>query len=68
MLFLKEFFFSQWQGKYIGMKKRRDYCKEAIDILQKAIGVANAEKANVEKSKMIRCSTFSFLLKLFVEI
>ncbi|CAA7029228.1 unnamed protein product [Microthlaspi erraticum] len=38
-----------WQGKYVAMKKRRDYCKEAIDILQKAIGVANAEKANLEK-------------------
>ncbi|CAN8316257.1 unnamed protein product [Cochlearia groenlandica] len=38
-----------WQGKYMGMKKRRDYCKEAIDILQKAISVANDEKANLEK-------------------
>uniref|UniRef100_A0A1J3K6H4 Uncharacterized protein n=1 Tax=Noccaea caerulescens TaxID=107243 RepID=A0A1J3K6H4_NOCCA len=38
-----------WQGKYVAMKKRRDYCKEAIDILQKAIGVANDEKANLEK-------------------
>lgn len=43
----------QWQGKYVAMKKRRDYCKEAIDILQKAIGVANDEKANLEKSKWI---------------
>ncbi|KAJ4891655.1 maternal effect embryo arrest 22 [Raphanus sativus] len=37
-----------WQGKYIGMKKRRDACKEAIEILQKAMGAANDEKANLQ--------------------
>lgn len=54
------FFFHvfQWQGKYLGMKKRRDYCKEAIDILQKAIGDGNAEKANLEKSKSIQLSSY----------
>ncbi|CAN6834689.1 unnamed protein product [Brassica oleracea] len=38
-----------WQGKYLGMKKRRDACKEAIEILQKAMGIANDEKANLQK-------------------
>ncbi|KAJ0262096.1 Maternal effect embryo arrest 22 [Hirschfeldia incana] len=37
-----------WQGKYIGMKKRRDACKEAIQILQKAMGAANDEKSNLQ--------------------
>ncbi|CAH8391500.1 unnamed protein product [Eruca vesicaria subsp. sativa] len=37
-----------WQGKYLGMKKRRDACKEAIEILQKALGAANDEKANLQ--------------------
>ncbi|KAJ4907078.1 maternal effect embryo arrest 22 [Raphanus sativus] len=32
-----------WQEKYLGMKKRRDACKEAIQILQKAMGAANDE-------------------------
>lgn len=41
----------QWQGKYQGMKKRRDACKEAIEILQKAMGIANDEKTNLHKSK-----------------
>ncbi|KAF3512124.1 hypothetical protein F2Q69_00001653 [Brassica cretica] len=40
-----------WQGKYLGMKKRRDACKEAIEILQKAMAAANDEKANLQKSK-----------------
>ncbi|CAF2095541.1 uncharacterized protein LOC125600618 [Brassica napus] len=38
-----------WQGKYLGMKKRRDACKEAIEILQKAMGAANDEKTNLQK-------------------
>ncbi|KAF2604564.1 hypothetical protein F2Q70_00028358 [Brassica cretica] len=38
-----------WQGKYLGMKKRRDACKEAIEILQKAMGIANDEQANLQK-------------------
>ncbi|CAF1818025.1 unnamed protein product [Brassica oleracea var. botrytis] len=38
-----------WQGKYLGMKKRRDACKEAIEILQKAMGAANDEKANLQR-------------------
>ncbi|CAH8335423.1 unnamed protein product, partial [Eruca vesicaria subsp. sativa] len=38
-----------WQRKYIGMKDRRDACKEAINILQKAMGAANDEKANLQK-------------------
>ncbi|KAL0721090.1 hypothetical protein Bca4012_035689 [Brassica carinata] len=38
-----------WQGKYLGMKKRRDACKEAIEILQKAMGAATDEKANLQK-------------------
>ncbi|KAG2296562.1 hypothetical protein Bca52824_043231 [Brassica carinata] len=38
-----------WQGKYLGMKKRRDACKEAIEILQKAMAAANDEKANLQK-------------------
>lgn len=33
------------------MKKRRDACKEAIEILQKAMGAANDEKANLQISK-----------------
>ncbi|KAF8100972.1 hypothetical protein N665_0212s0016 [Sinapis alba] len=37
-----------WQGKYLGMKKRRDACKEAIHILQKAMGAANHEKSNLQ--------------------
>ncbi|KAF8110171.1 hypothetical protein N665_0086s0012 [Sinapis alba] len=37
-----------WQGKYLGMKKRRDACKEAIQILQKAMAVANDEKSNLQ--------------------
>ncbi|KAL0740511.1 hypothetical protein Bca4012_082024 [Brassica carinata] len=38
-----------WQGKYLGMKKRRDACKEAIEILQKAMGIANDEKTSLQK-------------------
>ncbi|KAF2610537.1 hypothetical protein F2Q70_00008348 [Brassica cretica] len=42
-----------WQGKYLGMKKRRDACKEAIEILQKAMAAANDEKATLQK-KFVR--------------
>ena len=49
---------SQWQGKYLGMKKRRDACKEAIEILQKAMGAANDEKTNLQKSKLITFHQF----------
>ncbi|KAG2309050.1 hypothetical protein Bca52824_028798 [Brassica carinata] len=38
-----------WQGKYLGMKKRCDACKEAIEILQKAMGIANDEKTSLQK-------------------
>ncbi|EFH55774.1 EMB1611/MEE22 [Arabidopsis lyrata subsp. lyrata] len=38
-----------WQGKYIGMKKRRDAFREAVTLLQKAIADANTEKSNLEK-------------------
>ncbi|ESQ52085.1 hypothetical protein EUTSA_v10016158mg [Eutrema salsugineum] len=38
-----------WQGKYITMKRRRDCCKEARDILQKAMAATIDEKANLEK-------------------
>ncbi|EOA26468.1 hypothetical protein CARUB_v10022517mg [Capsella rubella] len=38
-----------WQGKYIGMKKRRDAFKHASALLQKAISDTNAEKYNLEK-------------------
>ncbi|XP_010509703.1 PREDICTED: uncharacterized protein LOC104786076 [Camelina sativa] len=38
-----------WQGKYMGMRKRRDAFKEAVTLLQKAIADANAEKSNLEK-------------------
>lgn len=43
----------QWQGKYIGMKKRRDAFREAVTLLQKAIADANTEKSNLEKSKSL---------------
>lgn len=43
----------QWQGKYIGMKKRRDAFREAVTLLQKAIADASAEKSNLEKSKFL---------------
>jgi len=49
-----------WQGKYIGMKKRRDAFKEGVTLLQKAIENVNAEKSNLERSK--------FLLLLVAEI
>jgi hypothetical protein len=38
-----------WQGKYIGMKKRRDAFKEGVTLLQKAIENVNAEKSNLER-------------------
>ncbi|CAH2059363.1 unnamed protein product [Thlaspi arvense] len=40
-----------WQEKYIAMKKRRDYCKQAIDILQQAMEKANVEKKLVEADR-----------------